>query len=115
MSLIDKSDIYLLSYRDGKLRCVCVDSEIKVINYNYCEDMRFGRFYREGNMILGQRGRGNNWVLGYYGLNGEIEEMFLLYRVMEIVRKEIERCDNYVGKRFDYWIYYSCVKVKVFF
>lgn len=30
MRLIDKSDAHPLSHRDGKLRCVCVDSESKV-------------------------------------------------------------------------------------
>lgn len=103
MSLIDKSDTHPLSHRDGKLRCVCVDSETKVINHNYREDMRSGRLYREENMISGQRGRGNNWALGYHGLNGETEETSLLHRAMETVRKEVERCDNYAGKRLDHW------------
>ena len=114
MSLIDKSDTHPLSHRDGKLRCVCVDSEAKVINHNYREDMRSGRLYREGNMISGQRGRGNNWALGYHGLNGETDETSLLHRAMETVRKEVERCDNYAGKGLDYWTHCSCVKVKVF-
>lgn len=104
MSLIDKSDTHPLSHRDGKLRCVCVDSETKVINHNYREDTRSGRFYREGNMISGQRGRGNNWALGYHGLSGETEEISLLHRVMETVRKEVERCDSYAGKVLDYWL-----------
>ena len=114
MSLIDKSDTHPLSHRDGKLRCVCVDSEAKVINHNYREDMRSGRLYREGNMISGQRGRGNNWALGYHGLNGETEETSLLHRAMETVRKEVERCDNYTGKGLDYSTHCSCIKVKVF-
>lgn len=101
MGLIDKSDTHPLSHRDGKLRCVCVDSESKVINHNYREDTRSGRLYREGNMIAGQRGRGNNWALGYHGLSGETEETSLLHRAMETVRKEVERCDNYAGKIFN--------------
>ena len=88
--------------------------EAKVINHNYREDTRSGRLYREGNMISGQRGRGNNWALGYHGLNGETEETSLLHRAMETVRKEVERCDNYAGKGLDYWTHCSCVKVKVF-
>lgn len=103
MSLIDKSETHPLSHRDGKLRCVCVDSETKVINHNFREDTRSGRFYREGNMISGQRGRGNNWALGYHGLSGETEETSLLHRAMETVRKEVERCDSYAGKVLDYW------------
>lgn len=114
MSLIDKSDTHPLSHRDGKLRCVCVDSETKVINHNFREDTRSGRLYREGNMISGQRGRGNNWALGYHGLNGETEETSLLHRAMETMRKEVERCDNYAGKRLNYRTHRSWVKVKVF-
>ena len=104
MSLIDKSDTHPLSHRDGKLRCVCVDSETKVINHNYRQDTRSRKFYREGNMISGQRGRGNNWALGYHGLSGETEETSLLHRAMETVRKEVERCDSYAGKVHDYWL-----------
>ena len=89
------------THRDGKLRCVCVDSESKVINHNYREDTRSSGLYREGNMIAGQRGRGNNWALGYHGLSGETEETSLLHRAMETVRKEVERCDSYAGKRFN--------------
>lgn len=99
MGLIDKSDTHPLSHRDGKLRCVCVDSESKVIRHNYCEDTRSSSLYREANMIVGQRGRGNNWALGYHGLSGETEDVSLLNRSMETLRKEVERCDNYAGKR----------------
>ena len=97
MRLIDKSDAHPLSHRDGKLRCVCVDSESKVIGHNYREDSRSSKLYREGNMISGLRGRGNNWALGYHGLSGETEDTSLLHRAMEIVRKEVERCDNFAG------------------
>lgn len=99
MGLIDKSDTHPLSHRDGKLHCVCVDSESKVINHNYREDTRSSGLYREGNMIVGQRGRGNNWALGYHGLNQDTEDTSLLCRAMETVRKEIERCDSYAGER----------------
>jgi len=110
LSLIDKSDTHPLSHRDGKLRCVCVDSEAKVINHSYREDTRSGRLYREGNMISGQRGRGNNWALGYHGLSGETEETSLLHRAMETVRKEVERCDNYAGKPLKFCTHRSWVK-----
>ncbi|XP_029187848.2 uncharacterized protein LOC114955200 isoform X2 [Acropora millepora] len=53
MSLIDNSDVHPLCHRDGKLRCVCVDSESKVIGRNYCDDTRRSALYREGNMISG--------------------------------------------------------------
>lgn len=104
MGLIDKSDTHPLSHRDGKLRCVCVDSECKVIRHNYREDTRSSSLYREANMIVGQRGRGNNWALGYHGLSGETEDVSLLNRSMETLRKEVERCDNYAGKRLSGFI-----------
>ena len=70
MSLIDKSDTHPLSHRDGKLRSVCVDSESKVIGHNYYDDTRRRGLYRETNMVAGQKGRGNNWALGYHGFGG---------------------------------------------
>jgi len=97
MSLIDTSDVHPLCHRDGKLRCVCVDSESKVIGRNYCDDTRRSALYREGNMISGQKGRGNNWALGYHGFHIETEETSLLHRTMESLRIEVERCDNYAG------------------
>ena len=97
MSLIDTSDAHPLCHRDGKLRCVCVDSESKVIGRNYCDDTRGSALYREGNMISGQKGRGNNWALGYHGFHIETEETSLLRRTMESLRIEVERCDNYAG------------------
>ena len=97
MTLIDTSDIHPLCHRDGKLRCVCVDSESKVIGRNYCDDTRRSALYRERNMISGQKGRGNNWALGYHGFHMETAETSLLHRTMESLRMEVERCDNYAG------------------
>lgn len=97
MSLIDTSDVHPLCHRDGKLRCVCVDSESKVIGRNYCDDSRRSALYRGGNMISGQKGRGNNWALGYHGFHTETEETSLLHRTMDSLRVEVERCDNYAG------------------
>lgn len=97
MSLIDKSDTHPLSHRDGKLRCVCVDSESKVIGHNYYDDTRRRGLYREANMVAGQKGRGNNWALGYHGFGGETEDTSLLHRTMDSLRMEVERCDNYAG------------------
>ena len=98
MTLINKIDVHPLAHRDGKLRYICVDSESKVTSRNYQEDKKSSKLYREGNIISGRKGRGNNWALGYYGLNGETEETSLLHMTMEAVRKEVERCDNYAGR-----------------
>ena len=97
MTLIDTSDIHPLCRRDGKLRCVCVDSESKVIGRNYCDDTRGSALYKERNMISGQKGRGNNWALGYHGFHMKTAETSLLHCTMESLRTEVERCDNYAG------------------
>ena len=86
-----------MSHRDGKLRCICVDSEPKVIGHAFRSDRRHGNLLREDNMIVGQSGSGNNFALGYYGLGGMTEETSLLNRTMDAVRKEVERCDYFAG------------------
>ena len=98
MKVIDSSELHPLGHRDGKLRCVCVDSEPKVIHRNTQEDLRSAGLYRDGNAVIGQRGRGNNWALGYYGPPSDTEETSLLHRSMETLRKEVERCDCYAGR-----------------
>ena len=98
MKLIDSNtDTHPLTHRDGKVRCVCIDSEPKVINANIADDTRRGQFYRGSNVVVGQCGRGNNWALGYYGLGQETRETSLLYRSMDALRKEVERCDRFAG------------------
>lgn len=98
MTLLDNySTRHPLGHRDGKVRCVCVDSEPKVIGHISRSDNRHGQLFRDENMIVGQAGRGNNFALGYYG-NGDItQETSLLNRTMDAVRKEVERCDYFAG------------------
>lgn len=52
--------------RDGFARCVLLDSEPKVVQSVY---QRYSRFIRPENVVHGQSGRGNNWGLGYFGVN----------------------------------------------
>jgi hypothetical protein len=107
MTLIDTHSVsHPLSHRDGKLRCVCVDSEPKVSGHTLRSDKKHGNFFREENMIVGQSGRGNNFALGYYGLEGETEENSLTNRTMNVIRKEVERCDYFAGINFQ--IYVTC-------
>nr|DBA25348.1 TPA: hypothetical protein GDO54_012886 [Pyxicephalus adspersus] len=49
------------------------------------------RQFRDANIILGQRGRGNNWAYG------KKRDQSLLERTMESFRKELERRDCYSG------------------
>lgn len=109
MTLIDNHSVsHPLSHRDGKLRCVCVDSEPKVIGNNLRSDKKHGNLFREENMIVGQSGRGNNFALGYYGLGGETEETSLLHRTMDVVRKEVERCDSFAGRYITILLVSAC-------
>lgn len=51
---------------NGTARCVLVDSEPKVVQGVL---QRHPGYIREDNVVYGQSGRGNNWGLGYYGVN----------------------------------------------
>ncbi|KAG5506416.1 hypothetical protein JKF63_05919 [Porcisia hertigi] len=54
--------------RDGKARCILVDTEPKVA---LGVQKRHPDIIRAENVIYGQSGRGNNWGLGYYGVRTE--------------------------------------------
>ena len=106
MKLIDSTtDSHPLTHRDGKIRCVCVDSEPKVIKANIADDRKRGQLYRDDNVVIDQRGRGNNWALGYHGLLGqETKETSLLHRTLSVLRKEVERCDRFEGEAVAFFI-----------
>ncbi|EDO48954.1 predicted protein [Nematostella vectensis] len=97
MTLVEKQcEGKPLSHRDGKLRCVCVDSESKVIASNRRSDGVHGQ-YRDSNIIAGRRGRGNNFALGYHGNSIDEGGTSLLHMTMDAMRKEVERCDSFAG------------------
>lgn len=52
--------------RDGFARCVLIDSEPKVVQGVHS---RHRSIIRPENVVHGQSGRGNNWGLGYFGVN----------------------------------------------
>lgn len=52
--------------RDSKARLVLVDAEPKVV---YGVLKRHPQLIRPENVVCGQSGRGNNWGLGYHGVN----------------------------------------------
>ncbi|XP_073185786.1 tubulin beta-4B chain-like [Lepidochelys kempii] len=89
-----EADRYPFCSPDGKLSAICVDSEPKVVR-KLQKRVRRGSF-RETNLIVGKRGRGNNWAYGYHGLHSASEKN-LLERTMESLRKEVERRDCYCG------------------
>ncbi|XP_013409803.1 tubulin delta chain [Lingula anatina] len=86
------TDSHVYVNHDGKLRSVNVDSEPKVVK-KLLRDAKKSNF-REQNIILGKRGRGTNWSLGYHGLPGEDK---LFNDALEAIRKEAERCDCFSG------------------
>ncbi|KAM7176628.1 LOW QUALITY PROTEIN: tubulin delta chain-like [Macrochelys suwanniensis] len=91
-----EADRYPFCTPDGKLRAICVDSEPKVVR-KLQKRVKRGSF-RETNLIVGKRGRGNNWAYGYHGLHSASEKN-LLERTMDL-RKEVERRDCYCGTVF---------------
>ncbi|XP_072426217.1 tubulin delta chain-like isoform X1 [Chiloscyllium punctatum] len=87
-------DRYPFYAPDGKLSALCVDSEPKVVR-SLLREVKSGSF-RDSNISLGLRGRGNNWALGYHGLQRE-DDNSLLHRTLDSFRKEVERRDAYSG------------------
>ena len=51
---------------------------------------------RDNNIIVGKRGRGTNFALGYHGLQSQGDD-HLLQDSIEAIRKEAERSDMYNG------------------
>lgn len=95
-----------LTLVDGRVPCVLVDAEPKVIRQ--CLDERHGstllaRGVGKESCICDKTGRGNNWAYGYYGRgrgkgrSGCGDPDTLLARVQESVRKVVERCDRFSG------------------
>lgn len=51
-----------------------------------------GQLFRPDNFVFGQSGAGNNWAKGYYTEGAELVD-----NVMDIIRRETERCDCLQG------------------
>eukprot|EP01063_Lacrimia_lanifica_P032634 TRINITY_DN560_c0_g2_i2.p1 TRINITY_DN560_c0_g2~~TRINITY_DN560_c0_g2_i2.p1 ORF type:complete len:441 (+),score=71.53 TRINITY_DN560_c0_g2_i2:106-1428(+) len=55
-------------HADGRVRCVGVDTEPKVIDALLDEDRRTkAKVFRESSFVCDESGRGNNWAYGYTG------------------------------------------------
>ncbi|CAL1526583.1 unnamed protein product [Lymnaea stagnalis] len=76
---------------DGWHRSIHIDSESKVLT-----SLPKTFKVREKNVIVGKRGRGTNFALGYHGIKCQGDDQ-LLENSMEAIRKEVERCDIYSG------------------
>ncbi|KAG8546509.1 hypothetical protein GDO81_018767 [Engystomops pustulosus] len=93
-SNIPEDERYPYFSRDGLINAICVDTEPKVIR-KLRQQVKRG-YFRDANIIVGQRGRGNNWAYGYHGITRS-GERGLLDRTMDAFRKEVERRDCYSG------------------
>ncbi|KAL5008452.1 hypothetical protein ScPMuIL_014033 [Solemya velum] len=76
---------------EGIPRAIAVDSEQKCVRKT-ATPLRI----RDENIIVGKRGRGTNWAMGYNGPGPHIDDK-LGDRTMEALRREIERCDRFCG------------------
>eukprot|EP00106_Octopus_bimaculoides_P021851 XP_014789293.1 PREDICTED: tubulin beta chain-like isoform X2 [Octopus bimaculoides] len=75
----------IYQHHDQKLRSINVDSEWKTVTA-----LKKNQLIRANNIIHGLCGRGNNWAMGYYGLN-DPQEKDILQKTLQSVRKESER------------------------
>eukprot|EP00762_Andalucia_godoyi_P001996 ANDGO_02543.mRNA.1 Tubulin gamma chain len=87
-------------HADDFAKCVCIDTEPKVIA---AADESFRKILRPKNVIWDASGRGNNWAMGFYGPKrsvhawepirlGETKTVFL-ESAINVVRQEWERLD----------------------
>lgn len=78
----------------GKARCIMVDSEPKVVREPFKKRSNpLTTILDSENCIDHQDGRGNNWAMGY----ADAQQPSLSEATMEVLRKEVERCDFYRG------------------
>src|SRR4051812_3694683 len=70
------------------IRCVCVDTEEKVVTScaQKCADTKWK--YDDSSMVFGYGGAGNNWSTGYAMCSG-----MLLQKSIESIRYQLESCD----------------------
>ena len=87
----DRNTTQVYSTLDGFNRSVHIDSEPKVVK-KLPELFKL----RDNNIVVGKRGRGTNFALGYNGVKS-IGDDHVLENSLEAIRKEVEKCDTYSG------------------
>lgn len=93
----DSPSLRLAQGQNDKLPLLLIDSEAKAIRRTLAENRRLKSVVRESNIMLDRPGRGGNWALGYHGGEDGGSPNRLLDQAMDSYRKEMERCDHFVG------------------
>lgn len=88
---------------DGSAKCVCIDSEPKVIR-SILEAKGSPTLISPRNCVMEASGRGNNWAMGFYGprrktkekefIHLGVEKKSLLASSLDLLRREFERYDR---------------------
>jgi Tubulin/FtsZ family, GTPase domain len=102
-------DNTVFSRNSERARCIMVDSEPKVVEKPFKKTSHpLHDFLSQSLALKSNKGRGNNWAMGYadspenigkdiaYASNSEKNQP-LAVQTMEMLRKEIEACDYYKG------------------
>eukprot|EP00008_Paramoeba_atlantica_P006096 CAMPEP_0201487534 /NCGR_PEP_ID=MMETSP0151_2-20130828/13842_1 /ASSEMBLY_ACC=CAM_ASM_000257 /TAXON_ID=200890 /ORGANISM="Paramoeba atlantica, Strain 621/1 / CCAP 1560/9" /LENGTH=450 /DNA_ID=CAMNT_0047872593 /DNA_START=17 /DNA_END=1369 /DNA_ORIENTATION=+ len=91
-SQLERINVYFTEADGGKYvpRSVLVDLEPGVMDS--IRGGTTGQLFKPDNMVYGANGAGNNWAKGHYTEGAEMVE-----QVLEVVRKESERCDCLQG------------------
>nr|XP_027195281.1 tubulin beta chain-like [Dermatophagoides pteronyssinus] len=91
-SQLDRINVYFDEASTGKYvpRSIMVDLEPGTIDAVRASCV--GQLFRPDNFIFGNTGAGNNWAKGHYTEGAELVDS-----VMEIIRKETEKCDCIQG------------------
>jgi tubulin beta len=89
---LERINVYFNEGRGGRYvpRAILTDLEPGTL-----DSIRAGpnvRLFRPDSFIFGQTGSGNNWLKGHYNEGAELAEP-----VLDVVRKEAERCDCLQG------------------
>lgn len=88
----DRIEVYYNHSTSGKYvpRAVLVDLEPGTMSA--VRSGAYGELFRPDNFVFGQSGAGNNWAKGHYTEGAELVD-----GVMDVLRKESERCDSLQG------------------
>lgn len=93
-NLKEKKDIFFEEYQGSnfKPRTILFDLEPRIVSV--IQKGTYGNLYHNGNIFIGEKNIGNNWVTGYNHASENREE------IADIIRKNAEKCNNLGGFNF---------------